>query len=65
MVKTKSETRRLIQQGAVRVDGQRIADIHYNITPTRKNLVIQVGPRRVMAFAFFPEKDFAGGVDCA
>lgn len=65
MVKTKSETRRLIQQGAVRVDGQRIADIHYNITPTRKNLVIQVGPRRILAFDFFPGKNFAGGVDCA
>lgn len=55
MVKTKSEIRRLIQQGAVRVDGERITDIHGRITPTRDNVVIQVGPRRAVAVSFLPE----------
>lgn len=56
MVNTRSEIRRLIQQGAVRVDGQRVGDIHHRIAPAEKSLVIQVGTRRVMAFEFTPEK---------
>jgi tyrosyl-tRNA synthetase len=62
MVKTKSEVRRLIQQGAVRVDGERITDIHCRLSPVRRSAVIQVGPRRAMAVNFGAEKkegDFA------
>jgi tyrosyl-tRNA synthetase len=56
LAKTRSEIRRLIQQGAVRVDAQRIDDVHYRLLPTDKSLVIQVGPRRAVAFSFTPEK---------
>jgi len=56
LVKTKSEVRRLIQQGAVRVDGERIADIHCRLTPTRRNVVIQVGPRRAVSVEFSAEE---------
>jgi len=54
LVQTKSETRRLIQQGAVRVNGQRVRDIHQRVVPSREKLVIQVGSRRVVAVDFFP-----------
>ena len=54
LVQTKSETRRLIQQGAVRVNGQRVRDIHQRVAPSREKLVIQVGSRRVVAVDFFP-----------
>jgi len=46
MVKTKSEARRLIQQGAVRLDGKRIADIHFVLPHEKQEWVVQVGPRR-------------------
>ncbi|MFN8628458.1 MAG: tyrosine--tRNA ligase [Candidatus Binatia bacterium] len=64
MVKTRSEIRRLIQQGAVRVDGERISDIHCRLTPTPRNLVIQVGSRRAMAVDFGAKEkkdEFANG----
>jgi tyrosyl-tRNA synthetase len=51
-----SEARRLVQQGAVRVDGQRVADAHCTIAPTEKELLIQVGPRRIQSIIFFPKK---------
>ena len=47
-----SEARRLIRQGAVRVDGQRVNDIGYHVEPSEKDIVIQVGPRRVRAIHF-------------
>ncbi len=47
MAKTKSEVRRLIQQGAVRVDGERIADIHFALSSEKVEWVVQVGSRRV------------------
>ncbi len=46
MVKTRSEARRLIQQGAVRLDGERIADIHFVLPHEKPEWVVQVGPRR-------------------
>lgn len=61
LVQTKSETRRLIQQGAVRVNGQRVHDIHQRVVPSREKLVIQVGSRRVMAVDFFPIENFKKG----
>ena len=47
-----SEARRLIRQGAVRVDGQRIDDIEHRLEPSAKDVVIRVGPRRVCAIRF-------------
>ncbi|MGH3054207.1 MAG: tyrosine--tRNA ligase, partial [Gaiellaceae bacterium] len=60
-----SEARRLIQQGAVRVDGQRIEDPYFVFPPTQAEAVLQVGPRRVVAidfhFAGKPSKPSKGG----
>jgi tyrosyl-tRNA synthetase len=56
-----SEARRLIQQGAVRVDGQRATDIHHGIAPSGKELVVQVGPRRIRAIHFFGKNRAEGG----
>ena len=57
-----SEARRLIQQGAVRVDGQRIQDPHFVFPPTQEQAVVQVGPRRVVAIEFrFARKPVEGG----
>ena len=42
---SKSEARRLIQQGGVRVDGQRVDDIKWTVEP-KDGTVIQVGKRR-------------------
>jgi tyrosyl-tRNA synthetase len=54
LAKSTSEARRLIQQGAVRLDGERITDVHFVVTPTAKTLVIQVGSRRLLGIEFFP-----------
>lgn len=50
IVSSMSEARRLIQQGAVRVDGERIENPHFVFT--REQAVVQVGPRRVVAVDF-------------
>jgi tyrosyl-tRNA synthetase len=47
-----SEARRLIQQGAVRVNGDRIDDPHFVFPPTQAEAILQVGPRRVVAVDF-------------
>lgn len=53
MTSSKSEARRKIQEGAARVDGERIIDVHYAIDPaTKTDLVIQVGPKRVRRIVF-------------
>ena len=57
-----SEARRLIQQGAVRVDGERIEDPHFVFPPTQEEAVVQVGPRRVVRHRFsFRAKTSEGG----
>ncbi|HVO26450.1 MAG TPA: tyrosine--tRNA ligase [Candidatus Margulisiibacteriota bacterium] len=57
MASSMSEARRLIQQGAVRVDGERIDDPHFVFPLTQVQAVVQVGPRRVVAVDFhFAEK---------
>jgi len=45
LTKTTSEARRMVQQGAVRLDGERITDIELEI-PAGASHVIQVGKRR-------------------
>ena len=40
-----SEARRLIQQGAVRVDGERVSDVNIRLTTSEPHL-LQVGRRR-------------------
>jgi len=51
-----SDARRLIRQGAVRVAGERVADIGYEVAAGASDVVIQVGPRRLCALRFFPRK---------
>jgi tyrosyl-tRNA synthetase len=45
LVKSTSEARSMIKQGAVRIDGERAADLSLNINPGN-TLVLQVGKRR-------------------
>lgn len=45
MAGSTSEAKRLIQQGGVKVDGEKIKDPNYNVRPVR-NMIIQVGKRR-------------------
>jgi tyrosyl-tRNA synthetase len=43
---SKSEARRLIAQGGVRVDGDVVADSAHTLVSSDKEVIIQVGPRR-------------------
>ncbi len=58
-----SEARRLIQQGAVRVDGERIVNPRYVVSAgERARVVLQVGSRRATAIEFSsPEESKQGG----
>jgi len=45
LVETGGEAKRMVQQGGVSIDGQRVSDVNAEITP-RDGMVIQVGKRR-------------------
>jgi len=47
LVKTKSEARRLIQQGAVKINGKQITDIN-TITPLSDGDMVQIGKRHIL-----------------
>ncbi len=47
LVKTNAEARRLIQQGAVSIDGQKISDSNLEIQP-EKDFILKVGKRRFL-----------------
>ncbi len=47
LVSSKSEARRLIEQGGVSIDGNRISDINENI-PLESNFVLKVGKRKFL-----------------
>ncbi len=47
LVKTNAEARRLIQQGAVSIDGQKITDVNLEIEP-EKDFVLKAGKRRFL-----------------
>jgi tyrosyl-tRNA synthetase len=61
LVASNSEARRLIRQGAVRVDGQRIGSIDHTIVRAEQGVVIQAGSRRVVALHFPPEEKSSAG----
>lgn len=61
LVSSSSEARRLIRQGAVRVDGQRIGAIDHAIQPVARAVVIQAGSRRVVALRFPAEENSSPG----
>ena len=49
LARSKSQARRLVQQGAVRIDGERIEDITTDIAvPDNEEAVLQVGKRRFL-----------------
>ena len=47
MVSSKGEAKRMIQQGAVKIDNQKTTDIHTEISPTN-NIIIKVGKRKFL-----------------
>tara|TARA_Y100000590_G_scaffold426205_1_gene535028 strand:+ start:105 stop:1313 length:1209 start_codon:yes stop_codon:yes gene_type:complete len=47
LVNSKSEIKRLIKQGGVKVDDQQILDIHYLINP-KENKIIKIGKRKFL-----------------
>jgi len=47
LAKTKSEARRLIQQGAVKINGKQISDIN-TITPLNDGDIVQIGKRHIL-----------------
>jgi len=53
LVKSNGEARRLIAQGAVRMDGSRVADVDFQVE-TSGNPLFQVGKRRVVRVRFTP-----------
>jgi len=50
LVGSTSEARRMVQQGAVRIEGKRIADFDVNV-PVRDGMLVAVGKRRVVKVA--------------
>ena len=51
LVKSTSEARRLIQQGGVRVDGERVGDAELQVE-AQGEVVLQVGKRRILKVVF-------------
>lgn len=51
LVSSTSEARRLVQQGAVEVDGQRVSDIESSV-PSSGELVLKVGKKRFLKVIF-------------
>jgi tyrosyl-tRNA synthetase len=52
MVSSAAEGRRMVTQGAVRVDGARVSDPELRLVTTGEGLLVQVGKRRVLRVAF-------------
>lgn len=50
LTSSKSEARRMIQGGGVRIDGDKIEDIELQIEPTTKKRLLQIGKRRFIYF---------------
>ena len=50
LAKSKSEARRLVEQGGVTLDGTRIDDAEHVLAPDAGGLVVRVGKKRVVRF---------------
>lgn len=53
LAKSTSEARRLVRQGGVRLDGERVTDPELHV-PTAGETVVQVGKRRILKVVFAP-----------
>ena len=51
LVKSTSDGRRMIQQNAVSLDGEKITDIDFNV-PAKGNVLVKVGKRRFCQVVF-------------
>ncbi|MFH0346444.1 tyrosine--tRNA ligase [Bacillus vallismortis] len=47
LLSSKSEARRMIQNGGIRIDGEKITDVHAN-AEIKENMIIQVGKRKFL-----------------
>ena len=48
LVNSKSEARRLVQQGGVRLDGEQVLDIMHVVMPQDREQVVQAGKRKFL-----------------
>ena len=55
LVPSKSEAKRLIEQGAVRAGGRKVNNFH-KVVKVKEGLVIQVGKRKFARLTFNDEK---------
>ncbi len=55
MAPSNSEARRLIQQGAVEVDGSRVTDPNQQVEPSGEGRLLQVGKRKFKRFVLEKE----------
>ena len=54
LARSKSEARRLVRQGGVRLNDQRIDDIHTQVAPPGGEMVLRVGRRRFLRLVGAP-----------
>jgi tyrosyl-tRNA synthetase len=54
LARSKSEARRLVQQGGVRLDGQRVSDINTQVALATRERVLRVGGRRFLRLVSSP-----------
>jgi tyrosyl-tRNA synthetase len=52
LTKSTSDSRRLISQGAVRVDGERVTDVQHRLDPASGRVLVEVGSRRICSIIF-------------
>jgi len=52
LAKSTSEARRLISQGAVRVNGERTTDVHHGLSSASGEILIEVGSRKICRVIF-------------
>lgn len=48
LVSSKSEAKRMIQQNAVQIDGNKVIDINYKVSPSSISKIIKVGKRKFL-----------------
>jgi tyrosyl-tRNA synthetase len=54
LCESSSEARRMVQQGAVRIDGERVSDVDYHLPPAERAYTVKVGKRRFIEILVRP-----------